>query len=266
MRFATLLVLLPALLTAQDDDIFARGKRVVNEAIAALGGDAFLNMADCTESGRAYSFYRERLAGLSITRIYTRYLTAPTIPNPSELYERERQSFGKTEDSAVLFNEMGAWEITWRGARPLPPDIKARHFFTTITNVFYILKYRLKEPGIILQSKGADVWMNQPVEIVDITDSGNRTVTVYFHKSTKLPLRQYTVRRDAKTRNRFEEVALYSKYRDIGGGIQWPYTIERERDGEKIFQLYSDSVTANNHLTDELFTLPAGIKMLPLIQ
>ena len=121
----------------------------------------------------------------------------------------------------------------------------------------------MQEPGIILQSKGADVWMNQPVEIVDITDSNNRTVTVYFHKSTKLPLRQYTVRREAKTHYRFEEVALYSKYRDIGGGIQWPYTVERERDDEKIFQLYSDSVTANNDLTDNLFTLPGDLKILP---
>lgn len=267
MRVTALLILMPVLATAQDGDIFARGKQVVEQALAALGGDAFLSMADRTETGRAYSFYRERLTGLSVATIYTRYLTAPPVPDPKELYLRERQSFGKKESSgAVLFDETGAWEITWRGARPLPKEMRERHFFSTITNIFYILKYRLKEPGIILQSKGADVWMNQPVEIVDITDSQNRTVTVYFHQSTRLPLRQYTVRRDAATRQRFEEVALYSKYRDIGGGIQWPFTVERERDGEKIFQLYADTVTANNQLPDNLFTLPGGIKMLPLVK
>ena len=138
-----------------------------------------------------------------------------------------------------------------------------RRTFSTLTSIFYILKYRLKEPGIILQSKGADVWMNQPIEIVDITDSANRTVTVYFHKSTRLPLRQFAVRRDEKTHDRFDEVTLYSKYRDIGGGIQWPFTIERERNDEKIYQMYSDSVTANDGLTDERFTLPASISVLP---
>ena len=86
MRLALLLVLGAGLLPAQVDDIFARGERVVKEALAALGGDAFLNMKDRTETGRSYSFYRERLRGLSITTIYTRYLTAPTTPDSKELY------------------------------------------------------------------------------------------------------------------------------------------------------------------------------------
>jgi hypothetical protein len=256
-----LLFLIPALMSGQD--IFARGKQVVDEAVAAMGGDTFLNMTDRTESGRAYSFYREKLSGLSIAKIYTRYLTAPTTPNSKDLYVRERQAFGKKEDSAILFNENGGWELTWRGARPLPEDLMARHYFSTLTNIFYILKYRLKEPGIILQSKGADVWSNQPVEIVDITDSENRTVTVYFHKSTKLPVRQFAVRRDPTSRERIDEVTMFSKYRDIGGGVQWPYAMERERNDEKIYTMYAESVTVNTGLTDNLFTLPADLKVLP---
>src|SRR5580704_13132637 len=50
-----------------------RGKRVVDECLDALGGDRFLNMQTRVESGRAYSFYRDSLTGLSIARIYTRY-------------------------------------------------------------------------------------------------------------------------------------------------------------------------------------------------
>ena len=42
--------------------------------IYALGGDAFRNMRTRTETGRAYSFYREQLSGLSVARIYTKYL------------------------------------------------------------------------------------------------------------------------------------------------------------------------------------------------
>ena len=41
------------------------GKRVVNEALTALGGDKFLAMQDRVEFGRAYSFYRQELSGLS---------------------------------------------------------------------------------------------------------------------------------------------------------------------------------------------------------
>src|SRR3569832_790971 len=91
--------------TAQD-----RGKRVVQEALAALGGDSFLKMEDRVETGRAYSFYRGELQGLSVAKIYTRYITPPAVPKPGELYVREREAFGKDEADAVLITEEGAWE------------------------------------------------------------------------------------------------------------------------------------------------------------
>jgi hypothetical protein len=100
------------------------------------------------------------------------------------------------------------------------------------------------------------------VEIVEIFDSENRSVTVYFSQSTKLPLRQFYYRRDPRTRERVEEVTVYSKYRDVGGGVMWPFAIRRERDGEKIYEIYSDSVVINQNLKDDLFTLPANMKIL----
>ena len=42
----------------------------------------------------------------------------------------------------------------------------------------------------------------------------------------------------------------------------WPYDIQRQRDGEKIFEIFSESVTINQGLKDDLFTLPANLKIL----
>ena len=72
----------------------------------------------------------------------------------------------------------------------------------------------------------------RPVEIVDITDADNHTTTVYFHQITKLPVRQVFYRRNAVTKDKDEEITLFSKYREVDG-IQWPFAIERERNGEK---------------------------------
>jgi hypothetical protein len=257
MKHLAILLLFP--LAAPAESSQERGRRVVNEAVAALGGSAFLAMNNRVESGRAYSFYRQELSGLSIARIYTRYYA----PAPGKLAVRERENFGKNEDSGVLFLDNGeGWEITWRGARPLPSDTLDRYRASTLHNVFYILRVRLQEPGMIFESRGADVYDNQPVEIVDITDANDQTTTVYFHQSTKLPVRQTFVRRDPKTRERFEEVTIFSKYRDVGGGVQWPFAIQRERNGEKIFEMYSDSVAINQKLADKLFELPSNIKKL----
>ena len=236
-----------------------RGKKVIEEAVAAMGGDKFIEMKDRVETGRAYSFYRERLTGLSIAKIYTRYLEAPA---DNGLFARERDSFGKDEDYYVLFTDKGGYVVTFRGARPMPTDRYTRWVEATRRNVFYILKYRLKEPGLIIESQGATVWQNTPVEIVDIIDADNNVVTVYFQQSTKLPIRQVSVRRDPQTKERIEDVSMYTKFRDVGGGVQWPYNILTERNGEKVFEIFSDSVEVNQGLSDNFFTLSGNTKVL----
>jgi hypothetical protein len=237
-----------------------RGKRVVDEAVAALGGEKFLDMKDRVESGRAYSFYRDRLTGLSVAKIYTRYLDTPAA---NGIAARERNSFGKDEDYYILFVDKGGYIVTFRGARPLPTDRYNRWVESTRRNVFYILKNRLKEPGLIIESQGATVWQNTPVEVVNITDADNHVVTVYFQQSTKLPIRQVSVRRDPITKERIEDVSMFTKFRDVGGGVQWPFNILSERNGEKVFEIFSESVSVNEGLSDDLFTLSTNTKVLP---
>jgi hypothetical protein len=233
-----------------------RGKKIIDETIQAIGGENFLKMEDRIESGRAYSFYNGQISGLSIAKIYTRYVTVANNKTGQDLGQREREAFGKDQDSSVLFTEQGGWEITWRGAKELPKERFDRYRDTTLRNVFYIFRKRLHEPGMTFEALGADVLDNQPVEIVDITDGDNRTVKLYVHQSTKLPVRQVYTHYNAEQKQRDEEVTLFSRYRDEGG-IQWPHQIRHERNGEKIYEIFSESVAINKDLTDELFTLPA---------
>ena len=181
---------------------------------------------------------------------------------PNYIGVRERQTFGKNEESgAVLFADGQGFEVTFRGARPLPDKTVERYKEGTLRNIFYSLRQRLGEPGLIFEYRGTDVVENQSADIVDITDADNRTVTVYFGQNTHLPFKQVTVRRDPETKLQIEEVTRFAKYRDVGG-VMWPYDIQRERNGEKIYQMYSDSVAINRDLKDDLFTLPSNMKIL----
>lgn len=238
-----------------------RGKRIVEEAIEALGGAKFREMRDRTEAGRAYSFYNSRLAGLARATIYTRYLTPPVPTPPGKLFVRERQSFGKDQDYHVLFDEEKAWSITFRGAAQMPDATLLRYRETTTRNLFYTLRQRMGEKGLIFEHETSEVFDNQPIDVVTITDSENNVVSASFNRSTKLPIRQVSFRRDPATRERMEEVTIFSKYRDVGG-VQWPYSITRHRNGEKIYEIFSESVTINSDLADQLFTLPANMKIL----
>ena len=238
-----------------------RGKRVVDECVQALGGDRYLSMENRVESGRVYSFYREKLTGLSIARIYTHY-DSGVIDTAHQLAQHERDNYDKKEDYGTLFTDKEAWDITYRGARPLPDERFSRYKDTTLRDIFYILRVRLHEPGWIYESKGADVIENAAVEIVDLTDADNRTTTVYFDRITKLPVRQVFYRRDPVTKDRNEEVTHFTKYRETGG-IEWPYAVERDRNGEKIYEIFSASVEVNDpKVAADLFALPSAIKLL----
>src|SRR5260370_34111180 len=119
------------------------------------------------ESGRAYSFYREQLSGLSIAKSNRCYYHGVT-DTAHELAVRERENFGKKEDYGVLFDQKEAWDITFRGARPLADDRFARYKETTTRDIFYILRLRLHEPGMISDSPAAAGLQNAPLELADI--------------------------------------------------------------------------------------------------
>lgn len=240
-----------------------RGKRVVMEALQALGGDAYLKMEDRVESGRAYSFHDNRLSGLSIAKVYTRYLVQPSVPEAGKVYVRERAGYGKDEFQKFLFTDDGAWEMTFRGAQELPDERIALWKDGLRRNVLYILHNRLKEPGLAFYSQGTDRWENKPVEIVEITDNDNNTVTVYFDQLSKLPVRQVYRRRNQEYKDFDTEVTLFGNYRDVGGGVKWPTQTRRDRNGSKIFEMFSESVEINKGLRDDLFTLPATLKVIP---
>ncbi len=75
-------------------------------------------------------------------------------------------------------------------------------------------------------------------------------------------MRQVFFRRDPVTKDRNEEVTHFTKYRDAGG-VQWPFAIERDRNGEKIYEIFSTSVEINDQEgSADLFMLPSTIKLL----
>jgi hypothetical protein len=103
---------------------------------------------------------------------------------------------------------------------------------------------------------------NLPVEKLLFVDSENRQLTVWIHSSTMLPVKQSVKRWDPTINDRREEVTRYTKYREIGNGVMWPWDTQRERDGEKLFELYSDKVAIGESLAASMFELPPGVTVL----
>ncbi len=256
------------LLAQKLSKIEERGKQVVDDALAALGGPAFLAMQDRVENGRAYSFHNARMTGLSRARISTRYLLRPEPPVANFFGQRERQSFARKakdkefDQAYFLYLEDKAYDVTYRGAKELDAEVSGRYRDSTRRNILYMLRQRLGEPGLIIEHQASDVVDYQPMEIVNFTDSDNVVTTVYFHRSTKFPMKQRFVRRNKLRGDNDEEVALFDKFKDVGSGIKWPLVYSRQRNGEKQFEMFADEVKVNTGATDAYFSLPAKAEIL----
>jgi hypothetical protein len=264
MRIQTLVLLgmvLLAPLGAQQTAKAQKARKIVDDAVEALGGERFLNMRNRVEQGRSYAFYNEKLSGLSRAKFYIRYLTAPEPLEPNFYGIRERRAFGKKEDVFIVYNEDGGFEATYRGAKPLPQETVDQYKESLYHNVLYLLRVRLKERGMEFDYDGADIHENQPCDKVTIVDSLNRSTKVWFNQSTHLPLKQRWEHRDPRNRDRIEEITIFDKYRDVGHGVMWPYVTRRERNGNRNYEMYCDEVQINQNLGDELFTLSAGTMM-----
>ena len=78
-----------------------------------------------------------------------------------------------------------------------------------------------------------------------------------------MPARQSFRKRNEQFHDFDTEVTIFSLYRDVGGGVMWPCNIRRERNGERVYEMFADQVQINRDLKDNLFTLPADLKVLP---
>ena len=249
-------------LLAQSDSS-AKAKQIVDRSIAALGGDRFLNMKNRVARGRIYAFFHDQLSGLDVTTIYTEYVAEKPAKG---IALREREVLGKKQDYSYLFLPNQGWDVTFRGARPIPDETWQRYVRTTENDILYILKVRHDEPGLTYDYVGSDVYLSTHVEIVDITDAQSRTVRVYFDHNTLLPVHETFSWLDPDTRAHNDETTDYDKYRDAGDGIMWPYSIERERNGYKTYQMFATKVEANQPVPAKTFELPPGAKVLKKVE
>jgi hypothetical protein len=260
MRIGPLALLLAICLPGQQLD---KGKPYVEQAVAALGGDTFAHMTTRAEHGRVYSFFHDLISGLSIATVYTEYLDQKPARG---LGVQEREVFGKKRDWSVLLLPDQGWEITFRGARPVADETWNKYLQTTETSIFYFLRERMGEPDLEYDYIGTDLIEGAQVDVIDITDAQGRVIRVSFDHITHLPLRQVYKWIDPVTKYHNDEVTDYDKYRDTGNGIKWPYTIERERNGYKTYEIFADRVEINEALPDKTFDLPPGAKILHKVE
>ena len=240
-----------------------KGRQLVQGALQAMGGEAFLNVRNHVASGRAYSFYNAKVRGLARITLYDRYEPMREDAPDGWLPVSRREIYTEKGDYYTLFRNGKAWEVTFQGARPLPADMLERYQLGVRRDFLYFLRYRRDEKDLYYYSPGMEIVDNTPTHVLEITDYEGETIKVFVRQSDGLPHTGLYTRRDPKTRIPYEEKTIWSKFKPSGDGAVLPWNVRRERDGEVVYEQFAGELNVNQNLKPEIFELPRGVKELP---
>lgn len=227
---------------APQDPNAQQARTLINQAIQALGGPAYLNLADMEQQGRTYTFYHGQSRGGGSP--YWLFWKSP---------DKERIELTKHRDVIYVYNGDHGYEITFKGTRPeeakdLKEFLQQREY-----SLEFVLRRWLKQPGVALFYEGKALAANKLSDQVTVTDAQDRSVTLYLDSETHLPVKKSYSLRDPQTRDLDEDAEIYDNYHLVQG-INTPFTSLRQHNGDMVRQRFLNSVRYNQGLADSLFS------------
>ena len=260
---AVTLIALPRHARAQSQELMpaasaAKAHDILNQAVAALGGETYLRMRDLdckghygqfdSASGETGGAIEARFAQLTPDKTRTE-LEAKTFL--TDIYYFPIQTKGHV---VMIYTPDGAWAYTKEhGVADMGADTVSDYKDQLQTSLSTILRSRLDEPGLMFRYAGSDIVDLKQIDWVEITDKQQRVVRVAVDQKTHLPVRYELVARDPATNKRTDNMRTYTNYHDVGG-IQVPFQTALFLNDRPISQTFYSSCQANTGLSPALFT------------
>jgi hypothetical protein len=223
-----------------DQENARKARKLLDQAIQALGGPAFLSFQDMTQQGRTYSFHHGEPNSAGI--LFWRFYKFPT---------KERVEITKQRDIAYVINGDKGYEITYKGTTSQDPKLLADALRRRAHSLEIVLREWLKDPNLALFYDGPTVAAEKPAEQVTLMRQDD-AVTIYLDSGSYLPLKKSYSWRDPADKLRNTEEEVYDNYRPVGG-LKTPFSITRFLNGDMSNQRFLNSVSFNTGLSDSMF-------------
>ena len=263
------------------DENSQKAKGLIEQAIAALGGETYLNIRDREQQGRGYGFHHGRAEGGG--NVFWDFIEFP---------DKERVEITKERDIAQLYVGNKGWEITFKGPHPLDPNPKyqprpvrlmlrkvpppaaddacrisrpenQRGFLLT-RNATYLEPYHATLPAIDASfGRLRTLIADNPAQLArfnrlpPLINAQNESITLYFDEDTHLPVKKSFEWRDPVDRQKNLEEEIYENYRSVSG-IMAPFNVTRYFNGDMASQRFFNSVTINQGLDAAMFDPNSG--------
>lgn len=218
-----------------------KARKLLDRMIQALGGPAYLQIKNITQTGRTYTLFHGQSTGPGV--LFWRF---------SEFPDKERVEVTKQRDVAYVYSGDKGYEITYKGTAQLDSKTLTEYLRRREHSLEWVLRKWINEPGVAILYEGPAIAADKPSDQVSIINSQNDSVTLYIDSQTHLPIKKTYSWRDPLDRLRNVEDEIYDAYRPTEG-FMTPYSLTRFYNGEMVNQRFLNTVSYNDQLDEKMF-------------
>lgn len=236
----------PALPLANDP----KAEQILERAVKALGGDAYLNIRSTTSRGY-YTLFKDGASGLPMS--FVDYIVYP---------DRERTEF-KGAGVKVIQTNTGDTGWLYDGEAKTLQDMTKEQVedfrFAMRTNIDYLLRgYWRKDGAKVTYAGRREAGLAKRNETVRLIYTDGLVVEFEFGASDGLPSKVLYKKKNKEGAETAEE-DRFAQFVTLQG-VLMPFIVDHYRDGAQSSRINYQSVEINRPVPDSLFTRPANAK------
>jgi hypothetical protein len=224
-----------------DQENARQARALLDQAIQALGGQAFLNIHDIEQQGRTYSFYHGRPTSNGV--LFWRFVEYP---------DRERIEVTPQRDVAYLYTGNKGYELTFKGPHAMEKKDLDDYLRRRRLSLETVLRTWVNDPTVALFYDGSALAGNLAAQQVTLINAKDEAVSLCFDPDTHLPIKKSYKWRDPVDKERNIEEELYDNYKPVQG-VMTPDSFTRYYNGDMQTQRFVNSVHFNQGLDQAMF-------------
>jgi len=238
------------------------GRKLLDQMVAALGGDKWLNRTTWVEYGQTGHFYKGQpdpyVVGFEDYRRASPYAerVVPVV-HVSTLAILGLPGHNQ-RDTATVWNEQGGWELTFKGKVAVPKEDAAEYERVRSHSLDVVVKDWLKRPDVTVTYDGTMMVQRRLGEKITVSVDGD-SVVLALDESNHLPLSLTFKYRNETYKDFDSETLEYDNYQPIEG-ILTPMAVTRFKNGDTVSQRFITKVEYKTALPAELFDPNAPLK------
>ena len=244
--------------TPSDD----RSRKLLDQMLVALGGNAWLNRSTWVEHGQTAHFYKGQpdpfVVGFDDYRRASPYAERVVPVVHSSALAILGMPGRDHRDTATVWNEQGGWELTYKGKVAVPTEEEKEYQRVRSHSLEVVVKDWLKRPDVTVTYSGNTMVGRRLGETVTVSVDGDSALLA-LDESSHLPLSLTFKSRNETYKDFDTETVEYDNYQAIDG-IQTPMAVTRFKNGDMVSQRFLTKVEYKASLATELFDPDAPLK------